>query len=92
MTKSYVTLFLGNLISIFVMIGFVDRVNHDYHLGPLALGRDACASQSGVGFNFDADNEDRGFDDPTIANLAGAYDVGADEYVFVEAIFTDGFE
>ncbi len=71
---------------------FVDRVNLDFHLdgntGMVAV--DLCNTSVYNPSLKDMDQQPRGFELP-IGNVAGPYDVGADE-IFIEEIFSNGFE
>lgn len=70
---------------------FIDRANRDYHIdNNLSPAVDYCGGNS-IDFK-DMDFEDLGWDDPTVNNLYGPFDVGADETYGNDIIFKDGFE
>lgn len=75
---------------------FVDRNNYNFHLNPsTSPAIDYCnASPGPTPLEYrDMDYEAYGFDDPTVANNLGPYDIGADEtYANGDLIFENGFE
>jgi hypothetical protein len=62
----------------------------DYRLSATSAARDYCNTQFYSPIGADLDNQGRGADDPSVANLGGPYDLGADE-VLVK-MFSDGFD
>ena len=74
---------------------FIDRINNDFHIDPsFSPALDYCDEVPGptpVEYR-DMDFEAYGFDDPTVANNFGPYDIGADETYANDIIFKDGFE
>ncbi|MEZ5471313.1 MAG: hypothetical protein R3E90_05985 [Marinicella sp.] len=72
--------------------GFLDRINGNYQLNPLASAAvDFCHefNQSATQY-LDINGDERGVDASTISNLFGPYDVGFDESI--DQIFSNGFE
>jgi predicted outer membrane repeat protein len=69
---------------------FVDSANENYHLqgGSPAIDRCADVASSSV----DTDGENRGWDDPTLFDLGGVFDTGADETYSNDIIFSSNFE
>lgn len=77
---------------------FVNAAIGDYHLlnANSNFAVDFCDSASATSTifgstNVDYDNQGRNIDIPTISNIHGPIDLGADE-VLVDALFNDGFE
>ncbi len=71
---------------------FVDRNNNNYHLNAaLSPAVDYC-DDSNTLYNQDTDRDQRGWDDYTVNNLYGPYDVGADESYGNDVIFETAFE
>ena len=70
--------------------GFINSANNDYHLNSDSFSIDSCSNPPA--FELDSDLEQRGFDDPTITNIQGSYDVGADETYVNDIIFSSSFE
>ena len=71
--------------------GFVDRAGKDYHISPSAsLAVDYCFKNNTS--TVDMDFETRGYDDPTVNNNLGVFDIGADETIINDIIYKDGFE
>ncbi len=77
---------------------FKDRVNRDYHLKAISSqiltpspAIDYCGKRAEVNHK-DFDFENHGFDDLTVINNLGFYDIGADESFENDVIFSDGFE
>ncbi|VAW38403.1 hypothetical protein MNBD_GAMMA01-1345 [hydrothermal vent metagenome] len=70
---------------------FIDRDNHNYHINAqTSPAVDYCYTNTG---NYrDMDFEERGWDDTSVTNLHGPYDIGADETYGNDIIFTNGFE
>lgn len=60
---------------------FVDLAEGDLHLRPSATLFDVCGTSGYAPLRPDFDDEPRGFDQTTIANGAGTYDAGADEFL-----------
>lgn len=71
---------------------FIDRGNRDYHIQRFSLAIDYCDNFFGGSDTSDVDLEFRGYDDPSIVNNLGPYDVGADETYETDIIFKHGFE
>lgn len=70
---------------------FIDESSNNYHLASHSAAIDLCADVSAV--SFDADNENRGWDDSTVVNATGMiFDIGADESYLNDIIFKHGFE
>jgi len=71
--------------------GFVDRAGKDYHINPnTSLAVDYCFENNTSTVDMDFDT--RGYDDPTVNNNLGAFDIGADETIINDIIFKNGFE
>ncbi|GJM10639.1 MAG: hypothetical protein DHS20C11_29150 [Lysobacteraceae bacterium] len=68
---------------------FVDRANANYHLSAVSPGIDMCSDSGGPRHDYEA--QSRGWDDPTIGNVGGAFDVGADESYLSDTVFASGF-
>ena len=74
---------------------FVNRTMRDYHLSRNSPAIDACNvsnSTSPIAQYKDIDFENRGIDDLNINNIFGLYDIGADETLVVDIIFSNGFD
>jgi predicted outer membrane repeat protein len=72
---------------------FVDRNNRDYHLNMNNSPAIDVCDNSMVNLQFkDIDFDERGIDDVNVNNVNGLYDMGADEAVFHDLIFKNGFE
>ncbi len=72
---------------------FVDRANKNYHINAATSPAvDYCDNSLAQVTSQDTDREDRGWDDYTVNNLYGPYDIGADETYDNDIIFKDGFE
>ena len=72
---------------------FIDRANRDYHISNTSPAIDYCDTVNTDAANYkDIDNQDRGWDDPTVSNNLGPYDIGADETYANDIIFKNGFE
>ncbi|MCF6300732.1 MAG: hypothetical protein L3J52_06400 [Proteobacteria bacterium] len=72
---------------------FVDRGNNDFHIdAALSPAVDFCDDDMTDVDYRDMDYEEFGFDDPTVANGLGGFDVGADETYGNDIIFKNGFE
>ena len=71
--------------------GFVDRAGKDYHINPnTSLAVDYCFENNTS--TVDMDFETRGYDDPTVNDNLGVFDIGADETIINDIIFVNGFE
>ncbi len=81
------TSFNGNNI-IVANPDFIDRVNGNYRITASSPAIDMCTGQSAL----DIDDQQRGFDDPTVINIDGPYDAGVDEFWGNDIIFIDGFQ
>jgi hypothetical protein len=68
---------------------FVAPASGQLHLRASSPAIDFCSTSVYVPTDDDIDNEVRGWDDPTVSNGYGTYDIGADER---RPLFTDGFE
>ncbi|VAW38407.1 hypothetical protein MNBD_GAMMA01-1346 [hydrothermal vent metagenome] len=70
---------------------FIDRANNNYHINAqTSPAVDYCYTNTG---NYrDMDFEERGWDDTSVTNLHGPYDIGADETYGNDIIFANGFE
>ncbi|MFK8012415.1 MAG: hypothetical protein AB8B80_10265 [Marinicellaceae bacterium] len=79
---------VGSPLGIF-SVGYVDADNNDYRLNSQSFAIDTCANSNGV--LFDNENQVRGWDDNTISNLSGTFDVGADESYLSDIIFGHDF-
>ncbi|MCF6286805.1 MAG: hypothetical protein L3K26_16685 [Candidatus Hydrogenedentes bacterium] len=71
-------------------VGYKNIAENDFRLSAQSLARDFCNTAGGS--TLDADNEIRGWDDPTTTNMAGNFDAGADESYFGDVIFANNFE
>lgn len=72
---------------------FVDRANGDYHINAvLSPAVDYCDDFFAQNDSQDSDQENRGWDDYTVLNLHGVFDVGADETYGNDVIFKNGFD
>ncbi len=72
---------------------FIDPNNGDFGLNPtLSPAIDYCDDSQITIEHLDINNEMRGWDDPTVANQGGPFDLGADETYANDIIFEDGFE
>ncbi len=69
--------------------GFVDPGNGDYRILAGADAVDMCSTPSDLWPDFEG--QPRGFDDPTLGNIDGAVDAGADESYLADVIFYSGF-
>lgn len=74
--------------------GFIDRINHDYHLSSVSAAIDSCdpLSQNLYTLLQDIDGELRPWDDNQIVNYLGIADAGADESYINDTIFKNSFE
>ena len=78
--------------------GFVDKDNGDLHLRTDSPALDYCDNVNFNSIDADYDIDARGIDLPTVANLHGPFDLGADEATMGPPpppsgpIFSDGFE
>ena len=72
---------------------FVDRENRDYHLDiNSSPAIDVCdTSISNIHFR-DIDYDEFGTDDIDVNDISGPFDIGADEAVFSDIIYKNGFE
>lgn len=70
---------------------FVDRAGHDYHLNAGSAPIDVCDTLH-FAPGLDIDHQVRGYEDPSLPNWYGPYDLGADERVPASLLFADGFE
>lgn len=70
---------------------FVDRPGHDYHLSAGSAPIDICDTLN-FAPGLDIDHQTRGYEDVTLPNWYGPYDLGADERVPASLLFADGFE
>mgnify|MGYP003445943209 FL=1 len=70
---------------------FVDRAGHDYHLSAGSAPIDVCDTLH-FAPGLDIDHQTRGYEDATLPNWYGPYDLGADERVPASLLFADGFE
>lgn len=71
---------------------FVDRLGGDFHIDPIASPAVDYCDTLVVASDFkDIDLQDRGWDDPSVNNIVGPYDIGADE-AYADLIFKDDFE
>ncbi|MFK8011692.1 MAG: hypothetical protein AB8B80_06600 [Marinicellaceae bacterium] len=71
--------------------GFVDRTGKDYHIDPnTSLAVDYCFKNNTSQYDMDFDT--RGYDDTTVDNNLGVFDIGADETIINDIIFFNGFE
>lgn len=69
---------------------FMNSAAHDYRLKRNSVAQDYCDNGFYNPTDGDIENQARGYDDPTEANLIGPYDLGADEWR--PDLFLDGFE
>jgi len=79
----------GSPLGIFA-VGYVDANNNDYRLAAQSSAIDVCGNANGT--SADSENQDRGWDDPSINNVLGAFDAGADESYLSDIIFSNHFE
>ena len=71
--------------------GFVDRANRDYHIDPnTSLAVDYCFENNTSTVDIDFDT--RGYDDPSVNDNLGVFDIGADETIINDIIFQNGFD
>ncbi|MCX7544433.1 hypothetical protein [Marinicella gelatinilytica] len=72
---------------------FVDRANNNYKLNAaISPAVDYCDNSHVQTSLPDTDREHRGWDDYSVTNVYGAYDVGADESYDNDIIFKDDFQ
>ena len=64
---------------------------HDYHLSAGSAPIDICDTLH-FAPGLDIDHQTRGYEDATLPNWYGPYDLGADERVPASLLFADGFE
>ncbi len=67
---------------------FVNRINRDYHLSNTSPAIDYCGVLT-TASNKDIDFQGHGWDNPSLSNNFGPFDIGADEN-FVKGYFTIG--
>jgi hypothetical protein len=70
---------------------FVNSLNGDFHVDLQSLSMDLCDENTIQSHHSDLNGKTRGYDNPAIGNLRGAYDAGAYEQN-LDAIFSNGFE
>lgn len=70
---------------------FIDPQDGNYHIKGSSLAVDLCDAGFGSQNNTDMDGDLRGWDDPSITNAEGPFDIGADETYANDVIFEDGF-
>jgi predicted outer membrane repeat protein len=58
---------------------FIDRLNRDYHLDPDSSPAIDFCDQYSTSLNKDIDFQERGFDNLSLSNFIGPFDIGADE-------------
>lgn len=78
-----------------VLVGdplFFDSTNENYHLTAASPAIDACEPAINALSPLDIDTENRGNDLPSVNNLSGSHDIGADEFYLPDLIFKQGFE
>ncbi|QKK03773.1 MAG: hypothetical protein HND55_14525 [Pseudomonadota bacterium] len=68
---------------------FRNTVAGDYRLGAGSPAIDFCAGSDATA--SDVEHHSRGIDEPGSSNGAGLFDAGADEYLMVDALFSDRF-
>ncbi len=74
---------------------FVNPIQGDYHLVGGSPAIDYCYDIPNYSINEDLDGDLRGIDNPSMIDLHGVYDIGADEsdaFWEDDLIFEDGFE
>jgi len=73
--------------------GFLNSLEQDYRLATNSVAIDKCDSVvTSVIAQVDLEGQLTGIDDPTITNVLGTHDAGADESYLWDVIFTDDFE
>ncbi len=71
---------------------FVDTDSRNYHLVANSLAQDLC-SEDTIQSNYkDLNGNNRGYDNPNVLNLRGAFDAGAFEYITDDVIFSNSFD
>jgi hypothetical protein len=63
----------------------------DFRLQPSSIGIDVCDSNNAVPLVVDPQGFVRGYDEPSVTNVNGTYDVGAFEFI-IDVIFESDFE
>lgn len=72
---------------------FLHRTSGDFHLNAMiSPAIDFCNINQTNNVLTDIDQQQRGWDDPTVVNFNGPYDIGADESYGGDIIFQDSFD
>ncbi len=72
---------------------FIDPSNGEFGLNPeFSPAIDFCDDSQITLEHLDYNNEPRGWDDPSVVNVNGPFDLGADETYANDIIFENGFE
>ncbi len=71
-------------------LDFIDAAQGEYHIGPASVAVDLC--DDAAAWPADVDGHLRGYDDPTVNNVSGPFDAGADETYDSDVIFKNSFE
>jgi predicted outer membrane repeat protein len=72
---------------------FIDAANGNYHLNAVfSPAVDYCTDSLAMAQYQDIDGENRGYDDSTVNNGIGPFDIGADETYDNDIVFKNGFE
>ncbi|MFK8012800.1 MAG: hypothetical protein AB8B80_12220 [Marinicellaceae bacterium] len=72
---------------------FIDRENNDYHIkASTSPAVDFCDNSMAPALYKDMDNEQRGWDDPSVSDIVGPFDIGYDETYENDIIFQQDFD